>query len=244
MYHFFVKPEQAGKEIIEITGGDVNHIRNVLRMKAGEELCVNDGRFAYLCRVRELEPDRITVQILEKQERSSELPVQITLFQGLPKADKLETIIQKCVELGVCQIVPVEMKRCVVKLDSKKEEAKRRRWQAIAESAAKQAGRGLIPQIHPLMTYQQALEYAFAMDHVLLPYEHAENMKATRDAFSCIKPGQRVAVFIGPEGGFEDSETELAQNRGAKVITLGRRILRTETAGMAVLAMLGYVLEE
>ena len=136
------------------------------------------------------------------------------------------------------------MKRCVVKLDCKKEEAKRKRWQAISESAAKQAGRGLIPDIHPLMTYKEALSYAADKEHILVPFEHAENMQATRDALNAVKPGEQVAIFIGPEGGFEDEEIAQAENCGAQAITLGRRILRTETAGMAVLAMLGYVLEE
>ena len=114
----------------------------------------------------------------------------------------------------------------------------------ISESAAKQAGRGLIPDIHPLMTYKEALLYASDKEHILVPFEHAENMQATRDALSAVKPGEQVAIFIGPEGGFEDEEIAQAENCGAQAITLGRRILRTETAGMAVLAMLGYVLEE
>lgn len=244
MYHFFVKPGQVKEGTVEIVGSDVNHIRNVLRMKPGEKLCVNDGSCGYLCCVAQLEPELVTAHILEKQEKSSELPVKIYLFQGIPKGDKFETIIQKCVELGVYEIVPVEMKRCVVKLDSKKEESKRKRWQAVSESAAKQAGRGLIPQIHPVLSFRGALDYAGELDHILLPYEHAQNMEETRKAFMTVKTGQSVAVWIGPEGGFEAEEVTMAQERGARAITLGRRILRTETAGMAVLAMLGYVLEE
>lgn len=244
MYHFFVKPEQVTENEVEIVGSDVNHIRNVLRMKQGEQVCVNDGVHEYLCSLTRLEAEAVTAGIEQVNEKSSELPVKLVLFQGLPKADKMEMIIQKCVELGVSEIVPVQMKRCVVKFDSKKEEAKRKRWQTISESAAKQAGRGMIPNIHPMMSYKQALEYASGMEHILVPFEHAENMEETRKAFSAVKPGESAAVFIGPEGGFEDEEIALAQEKGAKAITLGRRILRTETAGMAVLAMMGYVLEE
>ena len=244
MYHFFIKPEQADGHEEAIIGSDVNHIKNVLRMKVGEQICVNDGSHEYLCSIAQLDAEEVTAKIEQVSETTSELPSRIVLFQGLPKADKMETIIQKCVELGVHEIVPVQMKRCVVKLDCKKEEAKRKRWQAISESAAKQAGRGLIPDIHPLMTYKEALLYASDKEHILVPFEHAENMQATRDALSAVKPGEQVAIFIGPEGGFEDEEIAQAENCGAQAITLGRRILRTETAGMAVLAMLGYVLEE
>lgn len=142
------------------------------------------------------------------------------------------------------EIVPVQMKRCVVSLIAKRKKQRENAGNAISESAAKQAGRGLIPDIHPLMTYKEALLYASDKEHILVPFEHAENMQATRDALSAVKPGEQVAIFIGPEGGFEDEEIAQAENCGAQAITLGRRILRTETAGMAVLAMLGYVLEE
>ncbi len=244
MYHFFIQPEQVATQEVTILGSDVNHIKNVLRMKIGEKICVNDGSHEYLCSIAQLETESVTATIEQISDKTSELPAKIVLFQGLPKADKMETIIQKCVELGVYEIVPVQMKRCVVKLDSKKEEAKRKRWQAISESAAKQAGRGLIPEVHPLMTYKEALAYAASMEHILVPFEHAKNMEATRTALSAVKPGEQAAIFIGPEGGFEDEEIAQAENQGAQAITLGRRILRTETAGMAVLAMLGYVLEE
>ena len=245
MPRFFVGTDQISDKNIVITGTDVNHIRNVLRMAPGEEVTVSDGQgMDYFCKIAELTKEEVRLDIIDSWHSFVELPAKIYLFQGLPKADKMETIIQKCVELGVHEIVPVQMKRCVVKLDCKKEEAKRKRWQAISESAAKQAGRGLIPDIHPLMTYKEALLYASDKEHILVPFEHAENMQATRDALSAVKPGEQVAIFIGPEGGFEDEEIAQAENCGAQAITLGRRILRTETAGMAVLAMLGYVLEE
>ena len=244
MYHFFVRPDQIMGDEAVIEGSDVNHIKNVLRMKLGEKVCVNDGEHEYLCSLVKIETEAVTAKIESINEKTSELSAKVILFQGLPKADKMETIIQKCVELGVHEIVPVQMKRCVVKLDSKKEEAKRKRWQTISESAAKQAGRGIIPQIHQMMTYKQALEYASEMEHILLPFEHAENMDVTRRAIGAIKKGEKAAIFIGPEGGFEDEEVSLAETYGAVPITLGRRILRTETAGMAIIAMMGYALED
>ena len=242
MYQFFVKPEQINGTQAVITGSDVNHIVHVLRMKPGEEIAVNDGLHTWQCRIAEMDSEQV-VAVVDGQAEGNELPSKIYLFQGLPKADKLENIIQKSVELGVYEIVPVAMKRCVVRLDEKKQEGQIKRWQAIAESAAKQAKRGLIPQIHSVMNYREALEYASSVDVFLLPYEHAQGMAQTRKVLSSIRPGASVAILIGPEGGFEEEEVSSAQNRGAQVITLGRRILRTETAGPAVLAMLNYVLE-
>ncbi len=243
MYQFFISREQISDGKATITGSDVNHMKNVLRMKPGEEIFVNDGEHTWLCELRELDADQIIASVKE-QVKSSELPVRIYLFQGLPKADKLEQIIQKSVELGVFEIVPVAMKRCVVKLDEKKQDAKCKRWQAIAESAAKQAKRSLIPDVHNVMNYKEALMYAASMDVILLPYEHADGMKRTREVLFQIKPGSSVAVLIGPEGGFDEDEVKYAKQQGAEVITLGRRILRTETAGPAVLAMLGLCLEQ
>ncbi len=243
MYQFFVDREQIADGKATITGSDVNHMKNVLRMKQGEEIFVNDGEHTWLCELAELHAEQV-VAFVKEQVKDNELPVRIYLFQGLPKADKLENIIQKSVELGVFEVVPVAMKHCVVKLDEKKQDAKRKRWQAIAESAAKQAKRSLIPDVHNVMTYKEALLYAASMDVVLLPYEHAEGMKRTREVLFQIKQGASVAVLIGPEGGFAEEEVALAKQQGAEVITLGRRILRTETAGPAVLAMLGLCLEQ
>jgi len=243
MYQFFVDSSQVTEQEAIIIGNDVNHIKNVLRMKPGEEIQVNDGEHTWLCEVKELHAEQVTAFIKEQVE-NSELPVKICLFQGLPKADKLENIIQKSVELGAYEIVPVAMKRCVVKLDEKKQDAKRKRWQAIAESAAKQAKRSLIPDVRSVMNYKEALAYAGDMDILLLPYEHAEGMKRTREVLYGIKPGSSIGILIGPEGGFDEDEVELAMQRGAEVITLGKRILRTETAGPAVLAMLGLCLEQ
>ena len=245
MHRFFVEPSQIREKEIVITGPDVNHIRNVLRMRAGEELLVADGQGSeYRCILRELQDSEIRAEICRRLGSSAELPSRITLFQGLPKSDKMDLIIQKCVELGVFRVVPMTTKRTVVKLDAKKEESRRKRWTAVSESAAKQSGRGIIPEISGVKSFREAVEEAGELDVCLIPYEKAENMARTREILSGIPAGASIGVFIGPEGGFEEEEVREAMEAGARPITLGRRILRTETAGMAVLAMLGYLLEE
>lgn len=245
MYHFFVQKEQVQDSEIVIEGADVNHIKNVLRMRCGEVILISDtDGMEYTCRVSQIDTQQVRASIEDIQNHSHELPVEITLYQGLPKADKLELIIQKTVELGVSKIVPVAMKRSIVKIEPKKEDAKVKRWNSIAESAAKQSKRSIIPEVTNVKTYQQAWQEASELDVVLLPYELAEGMNGTREVFAQLKPHTRIGIFIGPEGGFDDSEVAMAKQQGAKIISLGRRILRTETAGMATLAMLTYLLEE
>lgn len=245
MYQFFVEPQQIqGREIL-IRGGDVNHIKNVLRMKVGEELSVKSGADdrEYRCAIAAFEEDFIRCELRFIKEDGVELPSRIYLFQGLPKADKMELIVQKAVELGAFQVIPVATRRSVVRLDEKKAAAKTARWQAIAETAAKQSKRGVIPQVCPVMSWKQALEYAGDIPVKLIPYELAENMDRTRELIEGLEPGRDVAVFIGPEGGFDEEEIETARAAGAIPVTLGRRILRTETAGMTVLSWLVYRLE-
>lgn len=246
MQRFFVESHQINEEenSICIIGSDVNHIKNVLRMKIGDEVWVSDGKNKeYHCRIDVMDIQRIDLHILYVQESDYELPGKIYLFQGLPKGDKMELIIQKAVELGVYQIIPVEMKRCVVRLDDKKAQKKRERWQQIAESAAKQSKRMLVPQIHPVVSYAQALSIAKDFDICLLPYELAKGIKKTKQIISGIEAGKKIGVFIGPEGGFEENEVEAALQMGAETITLGRRILRTETAGLTILSILMFHLE-
>lgn len=245
MYQFFVEPSQIMGKRIVIQGSDVNHIKNVLRMRVGEEIAVSngvDGR-EYRCGIEEFTADEVICSLRFIKEDGVELPSKIYLFQGLPKADKMELIIQKAVELGAYEIIPVAAKRCVVKLDEKKAAGKRSRWQGIAEAAAKQSKRGIIPQIREVMNMKQAIAFAQQMDVRLIPYELAEDMGHTRELIGAVRPGQSVAIFIGPEGGFEETEIQEALQAGIEPITLGRRILRTETAGMTVLAWLGYLLE-
>ena len=233
MQRFFVEPHQIDEEAhqIHITGSDVNHISNVLRMKTGEELWISDGsKYEYRCTIESFEPDEVLLHIVYSQEPEYELPCRIYLFQGLPKADKMELIIQKAVELGAYEIIPVETKRCVVKLDGRKSAKKTARWQQIAVRAAKQSKRMLIPNVHEVLAFREALKYAESMDVRLVPYELARGMQETKEILAGIEPGQSVGIFIGPEGGFEEKEIEAAIEGGAKPITLGRRILRTETA--------------
>ena len=245
MQHFFVTPSQVKEEGIYIEGSDVNHMKNVLRMRCGEELVVSDGNNRqYRCAVDGYEEDKALLRILEEKTVDTELSSRIYLFQGLPKQDKMELIVQKAVELGAYQVIPVSTRRSVVKLDEKKALKKVERWQQIALSAAKQAGRGYIPQVADVMSYPEALSYAKKLDVVLIPYELAEGMKETKEIIESIVPGQSVGIFIGPEGGFEKEEVELALEWGAKAVTLGRRILRTETAGLAMLSVLMFRLEE
>ena len=242
VYHFFTETEFFTESEAVITGPDVNHIKNVLRMKPGEKILLSDGKGTNcLCEITELFPDKVLAKILPEEVDDTELPVKVTLYQGLPKADKMEFIIQKCVELGVTKIVPVDTDRAVVKLDAKKEEAKRKRWYGISESAAKQSKRMIVPEIGNVMKFKAAIEAAALDDLAIIPYEDSESLPGA--GIGSLKSGQSLSVFIGPEGGFSDGEVELAMQSGVKPVTLGKRILRTETAGMFVMAAVGLLLE-
>lgn len=246
MYQFFVEPSQIQGKRIVITGNDVNHIKNVLRMKIGEEIAVSNGTDGkeYRCGIEKFSENEVICMLRFIKEEGLELPAQVTLFQGLPKADKMEFIVQKMVELGVYRIVPVATKRTVVKLDEKKAKAKAARWQAIAEAAAKQSKRRIIPEIGAVCTMKEALAQAAAMDIKLIPYELSAGMERTRELIEKAAPGQKIAIFIGPEGGFEEEEVSMAKEAGFVPVSLGKRILRTETAGLTVMAWLMYRLEE
>lgn len=247
MYRFFVESSQinVSDRSVIITGADVNHIRNVLRMKPGEEISVSNGRDGkeYRCGILSLEEGRIQCELRFIKEAQTELPSRVYLFQALPKADKMELIIQKAVELGVSEIIPVAAGRCVVKLDDRKAASRIARWQGIAEAAAKQSQRAVIPKVTEVSEFSEAVERAAGMDIRLIPYELAEDMSRTRKLLEGIRPGQEIGIFIGPEGGFEKGEIALALEKGLEPVTLGRRILRTETAGMTVLSWILYLLE-
>ena len=190
-----------------------------------------------------MEEDRIVCELRFIKEDKVELPARVYLFQALPKADKMELIIQKAVELGVYRIIPVAARRCIVKLDERKAASKIQRWQGIAEAAAKQSKRAVIPEVTGVSGFEEAVRTASAMDVRLIPYELAEDMSKTKEQIGALQPGQEIAVFIGPEGGFEEAEIALALSNGVEPITLGKRILRTETAGMTVLSWIMYMLE-
>ncbi len=246
MYQFFVEPGNinvASKRVI-IDGTDVNHIRNVLRMQVGEEIAVSngiDGR-EYRCGIVSL-GEQIECELRFIKEDSVELPSKVYLFQGLAKGDKLELVIQKAVELGVFEVIPVAMKRSVVKLDEKKAKNRVARYRAIAEAAAKQSKRAVIPGVHDVMSMKEAVAYAGTMDIKVVPYELADDMEKTRKCLESIQPGQSIAFFIGPEGGIAEEEISMLSEAGFTPITLGKRILRTETAGLTVLSWLVYLLE-
>lgn len=244
MYQFFVSPENIQGKRVVISGKDVNHIKNVLRMKPGEEINVSNGEDGreYRCMIEEL-GEEVICKLLFIKEDAVELPSKIYLFQGLPKSDKMELVIQKAVELGVYEVIPVSMKRSIVKLDDKKAQSRVARWQEISKAAAKQSKRAIVPNIHEIVNFREALAYAQDLDVKLIPYEMAEGMTHTRELIGSINPGQSVGFIIGPEGGIDDEEINAATALGFEPITLGRRILRTETAGLTVLSILMYNLE-
>lgn len=246
MYHFFVDPSAIGEGKVKITGADLNHMKNVLRMKTGEAVLISDGTGKdYNCQIESYTEGEGILEILSENEDSKELPSRIWLFQGLPKSDKMEVIIQKAVELGAAGVIPVATRNAVVKLDAKKAEAKVRRWQAIAESAAKQSKRSYIPQVGMVMSLKEAFSYIEEQkfDLSMIPYELEKGMDGIKQVLGRLAPGQQIAVFIGPEGGFDEEEIKLALKMGVKPVSLGKRILRTETAGPAILALLMMKLE-
>lgn len=246
MYRFYVNEEQIGEDEIVIIGSDVNHMKNALRLEIGDWVVACDGAGKdYVSRIRILEEDQVILHVEKRQETGTELPVKITLFQGLPKKDKMEWIIQKAVELGVYEIVPVMMKRCVVRLDEEKKiRKKQERWQAIAEAAAKQCDRGIIPVVHAPVTMEQAFDMAKTIEYNMIPYELQEGIEASREIVAEACRYGSVGIFIGPEGGFEADEVEQAMARKVHPITLGKRILRTETAGMALLSILMFQMQK
>ena len=246
MNRFFVDdPGAFSDRSVVITGQDVNHVKNVLRLKENDELIVSDGRGRdYHCRISGITNEEVVADICDICDNFSELSTEITLFQGFPKGDKMELIIQKTVELGVTRIVPVMTKRTVVKLDDKKAKKKTERYNMIAESAAKQSGRGMIPEVTMPVSFAEAVSMAEKLDMNIIPYEEAEGVEYSRNIIKSIKGKKSLGIFIGPEGGFAREEVEKALDAGALAITLGHRILRTETAGMAVISIIMFELEE
>lgn len=246
MHRFYVDKSQINNNKIVILGPDVNHIKNVLRMKIDEEITVSDGQNKeYYCIIEKMDKNEIFLKINSFDINNTELKSQIILFQAIPKKDKMELIIQKAVELGAMQIVPVITNRVIVKIDDKKREIKKmERWQSISESAAKQSRRGIIPIVKPIHSFNQAIEYLKELDISLIAYENARGIDKTKEIISNIKDNSKIGIFIGSEGGFTETEVEIAKQKNIIPISLGRRILRTETAGLAILSMLMLELDE
>lgn len=237
MYNFFVDQSDKKDEKYFISGSDFNHIKNVLRMNVGEQFLVSCDGVSDLCRLQGFESDVVIAEIIEQNYQNTNLSIKIHLFQGLPKSDKLELIIQKAVELGAASVTPVAMKRSIVKIDEKKKKSKQERWQAIAEAAAKQSKRTQVPEVREVGSYKEFINQAKELDLLLVPYECAEGMQATKDALKEIKKDMNIGIIIGPEGGFEQSEIDAACDAGGCVISLGSRILRTETAAITAMSM-------
>ncbi len=301
MHHFFVDPSEIFEETVHITGDNYKHLKTVLRAELGEHVLISDGSGTdYECEVREILDREILLHICFREEMQ-ELPAEVYLFQGLPKADKLEWIIQKAVELGAFKIVPLKTKNTVVKLDDKKAKSKQLRWQGIAEAAAKQSKRSIIPEVLAPMSWKDAMNFVSDFSIKMIPYENAKGILATMDILreiayagksslkeneqdSCLKERsgnnhedghrekyenvhengfaegsgnaeenslenaqyvkkRKIAVFIGPEGGFSEEEIQDALNHGVQPVTLGRRILRTETAAITSLSLIMTALE-
>ena len=242
MSRFFINKESIDSGFISITGEDYNHIRNVLRYKLGDELIVSDlTGVDFRVVLSDFGQGKITARILESFRNSTESEVQITLYQALPKSDKMDLIIQKCVELGVHRIVPVLTERIVVKLGQGDADSKITRWRRISFEAAKQCNRGLIPDISVPVVFDEALKTGTADDLCIIPYEKDKKNKL-KNYIQNSKDIKKISVLIGPEGGFSEEEVEKAIKSGFIPISLGPRILRTETAAIAVVSILMYEL--
>lgn len=240
MNRFFIKRESIEETAITITGEDVQHITKVLRLQKGDRIMLCDGEGNdYLAEIREMDKHSVITKVLDKGASSGEPDIDVVLYQGIPKAAKMDLIIQKCTEMGINRIVPVFTARTVVKLESERDERKKiERWSKIAEEAAKQSGRGIVPIVDMPMNFTGALEDSKKLDMVIVPYE-LEDSVSVKEALQKNRAA-RIGFFIGPEGGFQVEEVQEAKNAGAIPVTLGSRILRTETAGLAVLAAIMY----
>lgn len=249
MPKFFVAGNQINNNKIKIIGDDVNHIKNVLRQKSGDKITICDisKEQDYLCKIDKIEEKSIDCNIIEKLENNTESNVKVTIFQGLPKADKMELVIQKSVELGVYDITPLQMKRCVVKLNEKDKAKKIQRWKKISEVAAKQCGRNIIPKINNIVNVKEVCNLCNEYDIVLIAYENEKENTLKKELKNLKKLDEeeiKVAVIIGPEGGIAPEEIKMFEENGAKIITLGNRILRTETVALSVLSIIMYELEK
>lgn len=247
MPKFFVKNNQINENKVIITGEDVNHIKNVLRLNIDDDIqiCNLETSENFTCGIIKLNSDSVECNIFNKLTSKAESNIHITIFQGIPKSDKMELIIQKCVELGVYDITPVNMKRCIAKIDEKAKFKKLERWQKISEVAAKQCGRNVIPKINNISNIKNICNLIYEYDIVLLAYEN-EKENTLKNALLKLNIREnkklKIGIIIGPEGGLEKKEVELLKDSGAKVITLGERILRTETVAFVITSIIMYEL--
>ena len=246
MYKFFVNSEQISDKCVEINGSDVNHIVNVLRLDIGNKIIVCDKQksISYIVKIKEISQEKVIGQITEKIESTTETGINIDLYQGLPKADKMEYIIQKTTEIGVKRIFPVAFERCIVKIDGKSAPKKLERWQKIAEVAAKQSKRDVVPKIENIINLENICQNIYKYDIILIAYENEGKINLKKELRNLNKnENLSIGVVVGPEGGFSESEVQKLVDSGAKCISLGKRILRTETAPIVVIANIIYEFE-
>ena len=248
MPKFFINTDQKQEEKIYIEGEEVNHIKNVLRKKIGDELivCDKDKSQDYCCTIQEINDNKIECIINEELETNVEPNIKVTIFQGLPKADKMELIIQKAVELGVYDITPIQMERCIVKLNDKDKIKKIQRWQKISEVASKQSGRNIIPNINNIINARSICNFTANYDIVLIAYENEQNNTLKNEIEklkNTNKKDLKIGIVIGPEGGIDEKEIEMLKKNECKIVTLGKRILRTETVALNILSVLMYELD-
>ena len=246
MPKFFVTTNQIEGNTITIHDEDVNHIKNVLRVKIDDtiDICDCETSKNYICKIEQIEENKIYCHVIEEIESHVEPNIQVSVFQGLPKSDKMELIIQKAVELGVYDITPIEMKRCVVKLNEKDKIKKVQRWQKIAESAAKQSGRDRIPKINQTENINEVCKNIEKYDIVLVAYENEKENTLKQELEKINRETvKKVAIVIGPEGGIEEEEINRLKENNAKIISLGNRILRTETVALNMLSIIMYELD-
>ncbi|HEY8362651.1 MAG TPA: 16S rRNA (uracil(1498)-N(3))-methyltransferase [Tissierellaceae bacterium] len=238
MHRFFVTSERLFADKIEIIGKDVRHIKDVLRLDIKDKIEIAIDGYIHICEIVSIQKDRILTEIKEKIKGTNESPIHIVLYQGLIKGNKMETVIQKCTEIGVKEFYPVELKRCVVKVnDVKKEKNKVERWNLIAEEAAKQCKRDILPEVHDIISFREMIELLKEEKNIVVPYEE-EKMNSIKGNLKL--NGNKIHLIIGPEGGFEPEEIEELKSIGAHIVTLGPRILRTETAGAVAVTILLY----
>jgi 16S rRNA (uracil1498-N3)-methyltransferase len=244
MHRFFVKSENIFKDGITIEGEDVQHISRVLRLKEGDKVILCDQKGTdYNVSIEYITKNSIRTAIIDKSPSKGEPSIEVVLYQGIPKSTKMDLIIQKCTEMGITRIVPVFTARTIVRLESEKDEAKKvARWSKIAEEAAKQSARGIVPQVDMPMNLEQALKDSKGLDVVLIPYEWEAEM-SVKAALHGRTP-KAVGFFVGPEGGFDTFEIDMAKQNNVVPVTLGNRIMRTETAGFAMLTCIMYEYEQ
>ncbi len=245
MPRFFIRQNQIeetdGQKTVNILGDDAHHISRALRMAAGETVEVVDmQKNLYLCELNGFFEGRVTALVISEGKADTEPPYTLRLYQALAKGDKMETIIQKSIECGACEIVPFSSERCVVKLDKKDEGKKIDRWQKIAKSAAEQSGRGIVPLVKPVLSFKELLS---GLDGTVLFCYEGEDALSIKEALKNTKIQGDVSVIIGSEGGFSQKEAEQLRGAGAISVTLGKRILRCETAPVFALSCICYELE-